>query len=366
MTGEMGRMKRTAQMYGTPDVAVDVDEVGLGAESAESRSTSDRGAGRVGSRVAQWANPKFALIYGLLIMIVVYSVLMPGIFLTTRNFQSVFNISVATLLLGLAITPLIIAGELDLSVAGTFGLSGVIAAYLNVTVGLAVGWAILIALMAGLLIGALNAAMIVRYGADSLVVTLGVGAALAGITLGITTQPVSGLSEVLVASTGTRLGGIQVVFFIAIVVLLTMYYVWRFTPLGRYLFFVGSNREVSQLSGIPVARLRAGSIIFGSVFAAFAGVVVVGAHNSVDPTTGSAYLLPVYAAVFLGSTVLTPGRFNPLGTAIAVFFLQIGTQGLQLLGLTGWVEQVFYGASLVVAVALPNLLRGRRRSRSTT
>ena len=125
---------------------------------------------------------------------------------------------------------------------------------------------------------------------------------------------------------------------------------------------MGANRDVAQLSGIAVARIRSGSMIFGSVFAAFAGVVFVGANNAVDPTTGPAYLLPVYAAVFLGSTVLTPGRFNPLGTAIAVVFLQTGTQGLQLLGLTGWIDQLFYGASLVVAVALPSLFRRGRRS----
>lgn len=317
---------------------------------------------RAETKLARALMPRYGLIYALVVMAVVYAVLMPSVFPTLRNLQSIVNISAPTLLLGLAITPLLIAGELDLSVAATFGLSAIMTAYLNVELGLPVGWAILLALGTGLAIGVLNAVLIVRLGADSLVVTLGMGSALGGVALAFTTEPVSGLSAALVRVTNTRVGGFQISVFITIVALLVMYYVWRFTPLGRYLFFVGANRDVAQLSGIAVARIRSGSMIFGSVFAAFAGVVFVGANNAVDPTTGPAYLLPVYAAVFLGSTVLTPGRFNPLGTAIAVVFLQTGTQGLQLLGLTGWIDQLFYGASLVVAVALPSLFRRGRRS----
>lgn len=336
---------------------------GSGDESAlrqttDARPTTNRS--EVAVLAGRLISTKYILVYALVALVAVYGVLMPDVFLTTRNFQSILNIAAPALLLGLAITPLVIAGELDLSVAATFGLSAVVLADLNVTHGVGLGWSILVALAVGILVGCLNAVLIVGYGADSLVVTLGVGAALGGVALGIAVFPVSGLSDLLVTSTGTRVLGIQVLVFIALAILLAMFYVWRFTPLGRYLFFVGANRDVSQLSGIAVARLRAGSIVFASVMAAFAGVVVAGAHNSVDPTAGGAYLLPVYAAVFLGNTVLTPGRFNPLGTAIAVFFLQTGSQGLQLLGLTGWVEQVFYGGTLVVAVALPHLLQRRR------
>lgn len=314
---------------------------------------------RRGRSLIDLLSTKYILVYAMIALLVGYTIAMPDVFFTTRNFQSILNITAPTLLLGLAITPLVIAGELDLSVGATFGLSAVILAKLNVTFGIGLPWAILAALALGLAVGVLNAILIVFYGADSLVVTLGVGAALGGVALGILTFPLSGLSHALVRATGTRIAGIQIVVFLGLVFMLVLYYVWRFTPTGRYLFFVGANREVSRLSGIAVGRIRAGSIVFASFMAAVAGVIVAGAQNAVDPTAGAAYLLPVYAAVFLGNTVLTPGRFNPLGVAIAVLFLQTGSQGLQLLGFTGWVAQVFYGASLVVAVALPHLLRRR-------
>ena len=188
---------------------------------------------RAETKLARALMPRYGLIYALVVMAVVYAVLMPSVFPTLRNLQSIVNISAPTLLLGLAITPLLIAGELDLSVAATFGLSAIMTAYLNVELGLPVGWAILLALGTGLAIGVLNAVLIVRLGADSLVVTLGMGSALGGVALAFTTEPVSGLSAALVRVTNTRVGGFQISVFITIVALLVMYYVWRFTPLGR-------------------------------------------------------------------------------------------------------------------------------------
>jgi ribose transport system permease protein len=99
--------------------------------------------------------------------------------------------------------------------------------------------------------------------------------------------------------------------------------------------------------------------VFASVLAAIAGILSTGTAGAADPTTGPTYLLPAFAAAFLGSTAITPGRFNPIGTFCAVYFLQTGVAGLELVGLSGWVDQVFYGGSLVVAVALPRLLGGR-------
>jgi ribose transport system permease protein len=84
--------------------------------------------------------------------------------------------------------------------------------------------------------------------------------------------------------------------------------------------------------------------------------LLAGTLDSASPDTSAAYLFPVFAAAFLGSTAITPGRFNPWGTFIAVFFLITGITGLELMGYVGWVPQVFYGASLVVAVALSRII----------
>jgi ribose transport system permease protein len=94
--------------------------------------------------------------------------------------------------------------------------------------------------------------------------------------------------------------------------------------------------------------------------AALGGVVLAGALGSSSPSVGGSYLLPAFAAVFLGATAVTPGRFNPWGTFIGVYFLITGITGLELMGFVGWIEQVFYGGSLVIAVALSKIVSGRR------
>ena len=137
------------------------------------------------------------------------------------------------------------------------------------------------------------------------------------------------------------------------------WYVYARTPLGRYLYFVGSGRDVARLSGIKVDTLRAGALVAAGVISAFAGVVLAGVLGSSSPSVSGHYLLPAFAAVFLGATAITPGRFNPWGTFVGVYFLITGITGLELLGLIGWIEQVFYGAALIIAVALSRLAAGR-------
>jgi ribose transport system permease protein len=153
--------------------------------------------------------------------------------------------------------------------------------------------------------------------------------------------------------------GLPLAFFYGLALTVIIWYVFSYTPLGRYIYFVGVGSDMARLSGVPVNAVRAGSLIAGSFLAALAGVVLAGTIGAADPNVGSSFLLPAFAAVFLGSTAIQPGRFNPWGTFVAVYFLVTGITGLQLVGLSGWIEDVFYGGSLVIAVALSRLL-GRR------
>jgi ribose transport system permease protein len=138
-------------------------------------------------------------------------------------------------------------------------------------------------------------------------------------------------------------------------------YQLHFTPLGRNMRFVGENREVSRLAGVRVTRIRIGAFTCGGFLAGLGGVLAVAQTGGFDPNSSQAYLLPIFAATFLGTAVLQPGRFNPLGTQIAVIFLATGVLGLQLLGATSWVSNVFYGGVLVVAVTLSTVLHRRSR-----
>jgi ribose transport system permease protein len=123
--------------------------------------------------------------------------------------------------------------------------------------------------------------------------------------------------------------------------------------------FVGASREVSRLSGVRVDRIRFGSFVFAGLLSGLGGVIASAAIGGYDASSIDSNLLPVFAAVFLSTAIFEPGRFNPLGTLVGIYFLATGILGLQLLGLATWISQVFYGGILVIAVTISTLLRRR-------
>ena len=134
-----------------------------------------------------------------------------------------------------------------------------------------------------------------------------------------------------------------------------LWYLYRWTALGQQAICVGQSRRVARLSGIRVARFRTGAFVLAGALAGVAGIFMAGTSSGADPTAGPELLLPAFAAAFLGSTTIQPGRFNPLGSWIAVYFLASGVAGLQLLGAQNYVQDVFYGGALVVALAVSSL-----------
>lgn len=307
-------------------------------------------------RTAPWGARGIASRYGLLIswlvIAVAFSVLTPRTFLSFSNVQSILTSQAVLLIFTLGLLPALAVAEFDLSAASVLGLSLVLVGYLNVLQGWPIGVAVLVALASGLFVGLLNVLLVVVIGIPSIVATLGVGTVAVGATLGINQVAVGGISSELVAIVRTQLLGIQLVFYYALALTLVTWYVFAHTPLGRYLYFIGAGREVARLAGLRVDLLRAAALVTSSVVGSLSGVVLAGLLGSADPTIGSTFLLPAFAGAFLGSTSITPGRFNPWGSFIAVYFLVTGITGLQLLGFSGWIEQVFYGGSLIVAVIL--------------
>jgi ribose transport system permease protein len=294
-------------------------------------------------------------------VIVVFGVLRPDTFLTTSNFSTIFGSQAVLVVLTLALLVPLTAGDYDLSVAATMGIAAMTLAILNVNHSWAIGWAIAAALGVGLLIGIVNGALVVLLGIDSLIVTLGTSTFISGVILWMSdSQTVSGVSFDLIDYVVVKqLFGIPLAFYYGIALGLVMFYVFEFMPIGRRLLFVGRGRSVARLSGIRVVRLRWGAFVVSGVISAFAGVLYVGTLGSADPTSALSFLLPAFAAAFLGATTIQPGRFNPIGSIAAVYFLVTGITGLQLLGVQTFVQQLFYGGALVLAVALSQLARRR-------
>jgi ribose transport system permease protein len=304
---------------------------------------------------------RYALLVVWLGVIVVFGILRPDTFLTTANFSTIFGSQAILVVLTLALIVPLTAGDYDLSVAATMGISAMTLAILNVNHGWSIGLSIGAALGVGLLIGLVNGAIVVLLGLDSLIVTLGTSTFISGLILWMSdSQTVSGVSEGLIDWVVIKqLFGIPLAFYYGIAIGLVMFYVFEFMPVGRRLLFVGRGRSVARLSGIRVVRLRRGAFAVSGMISAFAGVLYAGTLGSADPTSALSFLLPAFAAAFLGATTIQPGRFNPIGSIAAVYFLVTGITGLQLLGVQTFVQQLFYGGALVLAVALSQLARRR-------
>lgn len=307
---------------------------------------------------------RFALLIAWLVIIVIFGVIAPGTFLTWANFSTIFGSQAVLVILTLGLIIPLTAGDIDLSIAQVLTLSSMVIAVLNVNHGWPIGAAIAAAVAVGILTGLLNAFFTLYFRIHSLIVTLGTGTFLHGVTLWISnSRTIGGIDWSLVnAVILTRFLGIPLAFYYALALALILVYVFEFTSLGRKALFVGRGREVARLSGIPVTRMRLICFLASGGFAAIAGVLYAGTSGSADPNSGTQLMLPAFAAAYLGATAITPGRFNPLGSMIAVYLLVTGITGLSILGIDTFVQDLFYGGALVIAVALSQLVRGREES----
>lgn len=314
-------------------------------------------------RAINWAQigESYALVAALVILFAVFAMILPNTFFTWANVSTMLGSQSVLVFLTLALIIPLTSGDFDLSVAAILTISAMTLAVLNARLGIALPIAILGSLCVGLIAGLVNAFFILYFRIPSLIVTLGIGTFLNGLTLWMSNSAtIGGIDFALVKLVvGTRLFGIPLAFYYAIVMAGVIWYVFGFTSAGRRLLFVGRGRDVARLSGIQVDRVRAASLIASALIASVAGVVYSGTIGAADPNSGNSFLLPAFAAAFLGATAITPGRFNPVGSVVAVYFIVIGITGLTMLGIQSFVQNLFYGGALVLAVALSQLVRKR-------
>lgn len=322
---------------------------------ANTSALPDPKVGRFSHITAADLGKRFGIVGIWVLLIVVFGALKPDIFLTLSNFQTMFDSQAVLLLLSLALLVSMISGDFDLSVAGIFSMDLVIIGRMNIVAHINPVYCFLVVIALSLVVGIIQAVLIVKARLSSFIVTLGTGTAFMGVAYAINENAVAGVSADYNKFMSSNFLGLQVALWISFVVVLLLWYVYGFTPLGRRLFFVGSNKNVARLAGINVNRLRMGSLVVGSLLAALAAIVTSGYLNEADPTLASNFLLPALSGALLGTTCIWPGRPNPIGTFVATYFLVTGYTGLEELGLSGWIQQVFYGVALVAAVGVASL-----------
>lgn len=276
--------------------------------------------------------------------------------------QGIFARQTPLVFLGMAVVATMAVGEFDLSFPSIYGLSGAVVSALVILHGWSFPVAALAAIGLALVFGVVNALLVVRAGINSVIVTLGIGSVAIGLGGWISDETsVSGLDYSLSNIALARVLGLPMIFWYGVVLVAVFAYVLGATPLGRHILFVGANREVARLAGIPVTYVRVGAWLTSALLCGVAGVVTAAGLGGFNATSAREYFLPAFASVFLGTVAVVPGRFNPLGMFIAAYFLITGVFGLQLLGYQGWVTDVFYGGVLVAAVAASAYVQRRIR-----
>jgi len=296
---------------------------------------------------------RFSGVYLWALFLIVFGIWVPEQFLTTSTLHSVAAQQAVTGMVALAVLIPLAAACYDLSVGATANLTGI----LTIVLLNNHHWAVVPAIAAGIIvafaIGCVNAFIVVKLGVNSFIATLGMGSILAATQVIVSgnAQPLPPTSTAWNNLTQTTVFGFQIVVLYLIILAIVLWWVTAHTPVGRYLYAIGGNTEAARLSGVRVERFTALTLIASATIGGMAGILF-SSLNGPSLNFGGTLLLPAFAAVFLGSTQLIPGRFNVWGTLLAIYVLATGVQGLQLVSGASWLNDMFNGVALIIAVAL--------------
>lgn len=297
---------------------------------------------------------RYAVLIILCLVVAVFSVLEPTTFATKTNFTSILQEQsvLACLCLGL-LFPLAV-GEFDLSVGYVLGFTAVEGAALGGKAHLGGVPVILIVLATGALIGVVNGVLVSRFKVHSLIATLGTGFGVSALTVGVSGSQTlfAGIPPVIGTITNTAILSLQSSVWLVLALSVIVYLILVHTPFGRQIYAVGGSERVARLAGIRTNAIKISAFTLAGFFSAVSGLMQLGESGSGNPSFGVNLLLPAFAAIFLGATTVRPGYFNVWGTIVAILLLAGGFAGLNLDGVPLWVEPLFDGVVLLVAVLL--------------
>lgn len=303
--------------------------------------------------------------YGLLLLcimlVILFSLTTPS-FASMLTLQAILSSKAKIALLALAATIPMIVGKIDLNVGFGIVLWHILAITLQVEYGFSWQMAVLAVLVIAALYGLLNGILVALADIDSFVATLGSGTVLYAIALWHSggRQIVGDLPDAFIALHHTEIAGIPIVAFYVLIVAVVLWLITEHTPLGRCMYAVGGNPAAARLNGIAVNRFTIGAFIASSVLTGFSGVLIAAEQGVGQASVGMDYLLPALVGAFLGSTTIRPGRVNVWGTVVGIAILAIGIAGIQQFGGEFWVEPLFNGATLLLAITLAGYAQRRR------
>jgi ribose transport system permease protein len=311
---------------------------------------------------------RLAPTYGLVLLtgflLILFSLLLPNTFPTMLNLRAIISDKAIIAILSLAAMIPMAAGRIDLTVGYGIVLWHILAISLQTLFGVPWPIAVLIILLLGAVIGFLNGMLVEVAKIDSFIATLGTGTVLYAIALAHTggRQMVGELPKGFLNINGIFLTGLKlpITGVYVLVIVLALWIILEYTPIGRYLYAIGANQRAAELNGIPTRKFVIGAFVSSGVLTALAGVILASKLRIGQASVGLEFLLPALVGAFLGSTTIKPGRVNVWGTVIGVAILAIGISGIQQFGGSFWVEPMFNGVTLLVAIGIAGYAQRRK------
>jgi ribose transport system permease protein len=305
-------------------------------------------------------------VYGLVILtallILFFSLILPDTFPTVLNLRSIVANKTIIAILSLAAMIPMAAGRIDLTIGYGIVLWHILAISLQTMYGFPWPVAVLVVLLLGAATGFLNGVLVEVAKIDSFIATLGTGTVIYALALWHTggRQMIGVLPDGFYALNGTMLFGLPITGFYVLALAIVMWIILEYTPIGRYVYAIGANPKAAALNGIPVRRFVIAAFIVSGTLSAVAGVLLASKLRIGQASVGLEYLLPALVGAFLGSTTIKPGRVNVWGTMTGVIILAVGIAGIQQLGGSFFVEPLFNGVTLLIAIGIAGYAQRRR------
>lgn len=297
---------------------------------------------------------KYGIFLVLAIMCIVISILSDGRFLAYRNIINVFRQISITGILAIGTTLILITGGIDLSVGAVLALAGVIAADMaHPNSGYPMIVVILVAIVIGLIAGAINGSLIAYVGAPPFIVTLGMTTAARGLSLLYAGgQPIVDFKDSFNFIGQESLLGVPVPVWILILIAVASGVILHYTKLGRFIFAVGGNADAARASGIRVKNIKFFVYIYMGALCGIVGLILASRTNTGAPNAGAGYELDAIAGAVIGGTSISGGKGYIAGTVVGILILGVLSNGLDILNISTYIQQIVKGIVIVLAVLM--------------
>ena len=294
-----------------------------------------------------------------LMVILVFSLLRPDAFFTVRNLINISRQISLQVIIAIGATLIMAVGEFDLSIGALASLGGVIAAKMSVA-GVPLVFCFLAPIVICFIIGWINGWIVTKFNVLSFVTTLGMSTILAGFTFWITggSTVFQNIPKTFSYIGSKNLFSIPYLSIIMLVFTFIFWFVMRHMTFGRKLYAIGGNVSAANVSGIQVQKNKKLAFAICGSMSAITGVLMASRLGSAHPTGGDSFFLPSYAAVYLGSTVFKEGIPNIWGTFVGAAILGILANGLTILQVPTYIQDILTGTIIILAVIAQKIGRG--------